>query len=79
MAKGAGTTDETLTAYNLTPQEILRSLPGITSKNYKTVMNRVKTIRELASMSLAQIESLIGKENGRELHEFFDKNVLRAQ
>ncbi|KAG0345703.1 hypothetical protein BG005_001192 [Podila minutissima] len=42
QAVGVDPDQEIDSAFNLTPQDILRSLPGITSKNYKQVMNSVR-------------------------------------
>ncbi|KAF9140466.1 hypothetical protein BGX30_006479 [Mortierella sp. GBA39] len=61
-------------AYNLTPQDILRSLPGITSKNYKQVMRHVESIRELAELDVASLSNIIGEGPAKTLWEFFHKD-----
>jgi DNA excision repair protein ERCC-4 len=61
-------------AFNLTPQDILRSLPGITSKNYKQVMRNVENIRELAELDIASLSSIIGEGPGKTLWDFFHRD-----
>ncbi|KAG0068403.1 hypothetical protein BGZ89_004769 [Linnemannia elongata] len=61
-------------AYNLTPQDILRSLPGITSKNYKQVMRHVESIRELAELDVASLSNIIGEGPAKTLWDFFHKD-----
>ncbi|OZJ03595.1 hypothetical protein BZG36_03031 [Bifiguratus adelaidae] len=51
--------------FNLTPQDILRSIPGITFQNYRLIMNKVESLRELADMSLEDMGAIIGHENAR--------------
>jgi len=62
-------------AFNLTPQDILRSLPGITSQNYKKVMNSVENIRELAELDLGSLSSIIGEGPATTLWNFFRKDA----
>ncbi|KAF9930842.1 hypothetical protein FBU30_011209 [Linnemannia zychae] len=61
-------------AYNLTPQDILRSLPGITSKNYKKVMKSVENIRELAELDIENLTIIIGESSAKLLWDFFHKD-----
>ncbi|KAI8149173.1 hypothetical protein BJV82DRAFT_209509 [Fennellomyces sp. T-0311] len=67
---GAESTDDVNNAYNMTPQDILRSLPGVTSKNYKVLMNAVDNLQELFGLSQDEIKKLIGEEPARKLHTF---------
>ena len=60
---------------NQTPMEMLLCLPGISFKNYKTVMSRVKNIKELSEMSLEDCCGMIGAEFGRMLHGFFHSPI----
>lgn len=62
--------------FNATPQEILTSLPGITSKNYHHVMSRVDTIEDLAGLELKALQELIGVETGRSLYSFMNKEMI---
>ncbi|KAI9226707.1 MAG: hypothetical protein DHS80DRAFT_18332 [Piptocephalis tieghemiana] len=56
--------------FNPTPQDILRSLPGITSSNYWKVMRRVRNLRSLMEMTLEELTNLLGPESAGKLHEF---------
>ncbi|PWN88390.1 DNA repair protein [Acaromyces ingoldii] len=60
---------------NMTPQDILLSLPGITTKNFRLVSNSVRDLAELFELELDEIQHLIGIEAGRKLFEFCNKNV----
>ncbi|KDE08113.1 hypothetical protein MVLG_01595 [Microbotryum lychnidis-dioicae p1A1 Lamole] len=61
--------------FSISPQEILRSLPGVTTKNYRYVMNRVDSVESLCELDLAQMQELIGVEAGRTLWKFVNRNV----
>ncbi|KAI9492695.1 hypothetical protein BDB00DRAFT_826788 [Zychaea mexicana] len=67
---GAESTDDVNSAYNMTPQDILRSLPGVTSKNYKILMNAVENLQQLFRLSVEDLKKLIGEEPARKLHQF---------
>ncbi|KAG2213458.1 hypothetical protein INT47_009132 [Mucor saturninus] len=59
---GAEAGEDGETIYNMTPQDILRSMPGVTSKNYKIIMNGVQDLDELMHLSQKRIENMIGVE-----------------
>ncbi|CAG8443290.1 10311_t:CDS:10 [Ambispora gerdemannii] len=61
--------------FNITPQDFLRALPGITSKNYKHVMSRVENLKDLGEMSLTDMQALIGAQYGRLLYDFFNRDA----
>jgi DNA excision repair protein ERCC-4 len=63
-------------AFNREPQDMLRVIPGITSKNLKNLVLQVENIVELSNMSVAELEPIIGREAGRQVYQFFYKNVL---
>ncbi|PWN40252.1 hypothetical protein IE81DRAFT_325773 [Ceraceosorus guamensis] len=63
--------------YNLTPQEILLSLPGITTKNVHYVMGAVRDLTELCDLNEEELTKLIGNEPGKTLHRFLTRNTLR--
>ncbi|CAG8468790.1 14528_t:CDS:10 [Cetraspora pellucida] len=73
-AQSIGVENEDITDYNLSPQDILRALPGITAKNYKHIMSKVENLRELTELSLRELQILIGAENGKTLYEFLERN-----
>ncbi|CAG8681451.1 22521_t:CDS:10 [Rhizophagus irregularis] len=61
--------------YNLIPQEFLRSLPGVTSKNYKYIMSKVENLKELSQLSKNELQNMVGNDNGNKLFEFFNRDV----
>ncbi|KAI8372162.1 hypothetical protein BD560DRAFT_369424 [Blakeslea trispora] len=72
-AIGAEGTENGETVYNMTPQEILRSMPGVTSANYKLIMNQVQDLEELIHLSKRKIQGIIGEELGNKLYNFIHK------
>ncbi|KAI9232401.1 MAG: DNA repair protein [Podila humilis] len=74
QAVGVDPDQEIDSAFNLTPQDILRSLPGITSKNYKQVMSSVQNIRELAELDMASLSAMLGEGPAQTLWNFFNKD-----
>ncbi|KAG0097557.1 hypothetical protein BGZ93_002491 [Podila epicladia] len=74
QAVGVDPDQEIDSAFNLTPQDILRSLPGITSKNYKQVMTSVQNIRELAELDIAGLSAILGEGPAQTLWNFFNKD-----
>ncbi|GJJ69930.1 DNA excision repair protein ERCC-4 [Entomortierella parvispora] len=75
QAVGVDPEQEIDSAFNLTPQDILRSLPGITSKNYKRVMSSVGSIRELAELDMDGLSSILGEGPAQTLWNFIHKDV----
>ncbi|GAA93837.1 uncharacterized protein L969DRAFT_92247 [Mixia osmundae IAM 14324] len=63
---------------NQTPVEILLSLPGINTKNYRYVMGKVTNLAELAQMSAVELGILIGVEAGKTLWTFLNKDTTTA-
>ncbi|WFD35819.1 DNA repair protein RAD16 [Malassezia cuniculi] len=59
--------------YNSTPVEMLRKMPGVTSKNYSIICSKVKNMHALCHMSSESIQDLIGIEPGRKLYAFLHK------
>ncbi|KAJ3125246.1 hypothetical protein HK098_000444 [Nowakowskiella sp. JEL0407] len=74
IEKGVEDTDLIDSMYNVTPQEMLRAIPGITSKNYQYVMTKFNTIREIADAELEVLIPVLGDENARKVYEFFRKD-----
>jgi DNA excision repair protein ERCC-4 len=70
---GAESIDDVNSMTNLTPQEILRSMPGINSKNYRLVMSKVENIEELSKLSVEDLKEILGQEAGNKLHNFIHK------
>lgn len=56
-------------------RDMLMSLPGIDTKNYKAVMNRVSSIHELSTLNVHQLAPIIGPANAKKLVTFFQKRI----
>ncbi|PWW78470.1 DNA repair protein [Tuber magnatum] len=73
---GLETGEEIAGVYNQTPQEILRSIPGINPKNIKTIMSEVENLVELCNMEEKDISALIGEESGKQVHRFLNRSAF---
>lgn len=58
---------------NAAAEELLRCLPGITAKNVKHVMSKVRTVREFCELSLVEVQEILGVEPGRICWEFIHR------
>lgn len=65
--------------FSAATQEILRSLPGISTKNYRYVMGKVENVEGLCALELGEVQELIGVEPGRKLHEFIQQDIRVEQ
>lgn len=54
-------------------EEVLRSLPGVGTKNYRYVMGKVGSLRELCEMDLKAVQVLLGVGPGKACYEFLHK------
>jgi len=63
-------------SFNREPQDMLRVVPGVTSKNLATLVMGMGSLREVANAELEELDPLVGKEAGRQIHNFFSKSVL---
>lgn len=84
---GASTSDPTTgeehqryeNSFNLTPQDMLLAMPGITTKNVRHVMNSVRDLRELCSgeegLEEGDVQELIGTEAGSALWGFINRDL----
>ena len=60
--------------FNQTPQDMLRAVPGITNKNINRLILEAVSIRDVANMTVEELDPLIGREAGRQVHKFFNKS-----
>lgn len=58
---------------NSAAEELLRSLPGITSKNGKHVMSRVNSVSELCRLTLPSMQEILGVEAAQKCYAFLHK------
>ena len=62
--------------FNTIAQDMLRSLPGVTTKNYRYIMSKVDNIEALCEMELKGIQELIGAEQGKILFNFINRDII---
>ncbi|KAK5633951.1 hypothetical protein RRF57_009665 [Xylaria bambusicola] len=63
-------------AFNLEPQEMLGVVPGVTPQNLKNLILETENIRDVANMTIEELDPLIGKEAARRVHGFFNRNLI---
>ncbi|CAG8592178.1 11966_t:CDS:2 [Funneliformis caledonium] len=77
---GGETDDHTIESdYNVAPQEFLRSLPGVTTNNYRYIMSKLKNLKELGQISKNELQNMIGNDLGNKLFEFLNKDVKEEE
>lgn len=62
--------------FSQVPQDMLRAVPGINEKNLQRLtFEKFASIAEIANAEEDDISSVIGKEAGRQIWRFFNRNV----
>ena len=74
---GAEEDPEAGAGVNAAAEELLRSLPGITAKNVKHVMSRVRSVRELCELEMKEVQEILGVEPGKACWEFIHRGEGR--
>ena len=72
---GALAVQGTEQVFNMTPQDLLRSMPGVHAHNYRRLMNAVTNMHELSQLSLGRLAELLGEQNARRLHTFLHQSA----
>jgi len=62
--------------FNQTPNEMLLAIPGITTKNMSRIALEVDNIMEVSNLDEDTLDTMIGKEAGRQVYRFFNRNVI---
>jgi DNA excision repair protein ERCC-4 len=73
IAVGAEDDPDVGAGINAAAEELLRCLPGITTKNVKYLISKVKNVRELCSLSLTKVQEALGVEPGWACFDFMHK------
>jgi DNA excision repair protein ERCC-4 len=63
-------------SFNREPQDMLRTVPGVTGKNIKNLVVEMGSLKEVANASVEELEPAVGKEAGRQIHRYFNKSVF---
>ncbi|PWZ00136.1 DNA repair protein [Testicularia cyperi] len=66
-------------SFNLGPQDMLRALPGVNTKNFRYIMNQVRDLTDLCDMSTQELRDLIGAEPARQLTRFLGRDLQQPQ
>ncbi|KAJ3100885.1 hypothetical protein HDU97_001875 [Phlyctochytrium planicorne] len=67
MSIGVDSQDTSESVWSITPSDMIRTLPGINSKNYRFVMSKIPNFRALGDISEEDLEKIIGTEAAKEL------------
>ena len=73
LIAGEDPSDQT---FNQTPQEMLRVVPGMSEKNLSRITLEVRNLAEVSNLGEEELDVLIGKEAGRQVHRFFNRSVF---
>jgi len=65
--------------FNTGPQDLLRTIPGVTAKNASRLYLETRNVMEVANMSLQELDPLVGKEAGRRIVRFFTRSVFEDE
>ncbi|KAF5638371.1 DNA excision repair ERCC-4 [Fusarium sp. NRRL 25303] len=63
-------------AFNQEPHDMLAIVPGVTPQNIKNLVLKTESIREVANMTVQELAPLVGTTAGRQIHGFFNRNVM---
>jgi DNA excision repair protein ERCC-4 len=61
--------------FNQTPQDMLRTVPGVTNKAFNSLVLEYENVQEIANAEEGELADLIGHENSRQIRNFFDRSV----
>ncbi|KAL7412837.1 hypothetical protein BDY24DRAFT_341338, partial [Mrakia frigida] len=60
---------------NTSAQELLRSLPGVSGKNYRHIMNSVESVKDFCELSLVKMQEIMGTDDGKTAYTFLHRDV----
>ena len=62
--------------FNPGPQEMLAAVPGVTPKNVMSLVLQTENVKEVANMTVAELDPLVGREAAGKICGFFAKDLL---
>lgn len=65
--------------YNHSAISILKSIPGINSKNYNKIINKVKSLQDLCKIPETDLAELIGVENAHKAFQFLNHDLRKKR
>jgi DNA excision repair protein ERCC-4 len=72
MGFGVDSVETIHSSYSITPSDMIRALPAITSRNHRYVMSQFKCMKELINASEGELQQVMGLEQGQRLYEFLN-------
>ncbi|TAQ88950.1 hypothetical protein B7494_g2741 [Chlorociboria aeruginascens] len=63
-------------AFNREPQDMLRVVPGVTSKNLVNLIREFGSVKEVGNANVEELAKVVGTEAARMTWGFFNKSVL---
>ncbi|KAG6373235.1 hypothetical protein JVT61DRAFT_6861 [Boletus reticuloceps] len=64
---------------NAAAEELLGCIPGVTAKNVKYVMSKVRSVRELCALGREEVQGILGVEPGKVCWEFMHRGERKRQ
>ncbi|CAH0017774.1 unnamed protein product [Clonostachys rhizophaga] len=61
---------------NQEPQDMLSKVPGITPKNINALVWETENLKEIANMDEKELKPIVGPAVARQVHGFFNRNVM---
>ncbi|KAK4102070.1 DNA repair protein [Parathielavia hyrcaniae] len=65
--------------FNPGPQEMLAAVPGVTPKNMMNLVLEAENIKEVANMTVEELNPLVGREAAEKICGFFAKDLLEDE
>jgi DNA excision repair protein ERCC-4 len=71
-----GEDPETGRTFNQDPVDMLRTIPGITEKNIVRLSLQINSIQELANVEEGELDEMVGRDVGRQIWRFFNRELI---
>jgi DNA excision repair protein ERCC-4 len=65
--------------FNQVPQDMLAQVPGVTTKNIMNIVYAAENIKEVANMTVEELQPLVGREAASKICGFFAKDLLEDE
>jgi DNA excision repair protein ERCC-4 len=65
--------------FNPVPQEMLAAVPGVTQKNVASLAWQTENIREVANMTVEELDPIVGREAAGKIYGFFARDLLEDE
>ena len=65
--------------FNADPQEMLAAVPGVNPKNIVTLALKTENIKEVANMTVQELDPLVGREAAGKICGFFARDLLEDE